>query len=109
MLEKLKNSRDARLAISIAAGVFGGLLAYRLVMNAVQWWAAAWTGITDLQKTELQITVWLTLVLIVGWTYRCFGKDIKSFCSKRRRLLTLGILVACCVTVVATTAIQQHA
>lgn len=38
MFEKLKNNPEARRSLGIAVGVFVGLLGYRLVMWAHEWW-----------------------------------------------------------------------
>jgi hypothetical protein len=57
MFEKLKNSKDARQAAIIAAGVFGGLFAYRLLIVTLDWWTLGWSEITALQQTQLGLAV----------------------------------------------------
>lgn len=42
MLEKLKNHPEMRRALGIAAGIFAGLLAYRVTLWAISGFASWW-------------------------------------------------------------------
>lgn len=74
MLEKLKKYPEARRSLGIGAGVFIGLLAYRLVVWAFEWWTDAWVW----QKEQvIEVACAVALLATVVWAYRRFGKSAK--------------------------------
>lgn len=67
MFNKLKSSRDLRLAATIAAGVFGGLFAYRLFMWSHEWWENL---STDNQQEMLATALGAAMAGIVFYALR---------------------------------------
>lgn len=55
MPRTIKNAINPRLALTIAAGIFGGLLSYRLAVGAHAWWV-------DLSMADQQQVLGLALI-----------------------------------------------
>lgn len=100
MFAKLK--KEIRLAATIAAGVFGGLLAYRLFMWTHEWWENL---STDNQQATLVMA--LALVLVGALVFR-FRATIKSFCFRRRYVLTVALTALAVVAYIGGTAYARQ-
>lgn len=64
MDETSKNLSNIKLSAAIAGGIFGGLLAYKLLTAALDWYASGWSEIT--QQQQLLLTGAFISLIVVG-------------------------------------------
>lgn len=64
MLQKLQKQLDFRLTLTIAAGILGGVFAYRLLAATFKWAMLGWIELTEMEQAELRFTC--SIVLFVG-------------------------------------------
>jgi len=57
MIEKLKEMPELKLGLTIAGGIFVGLLAYRLLIASIDWWALGWINLSAQQHAELRVAI----------------------------------------------------
>lgn len=90
MLKKLENYPEVKRALGIAAGIFVGLVCYRLFRSATEWWSLSDDG----QKQEVvALACGVALLAFIVWLFMKFkGKARASFSAKKFRSDTIEIL-----------------
>ncbi len=74
----IKPPPSVRLGLTIAAGVLGGLLAYRLLASALTWLTLGWDAVTEQQQAMLRVAMLALLCAAASFPVRALAKVIKQ-------------------------------
>jgi hypothetical protein len=100
VFEKLKKHPELRQSLGIAVGVFAGLIGYRLVMWAHEWWENLQDHIQrNILLIACAIALLVCLFFAIRWLLRKYG---------RRRVLVGGPTLLLLIGVALFTAIYQR-